>query len=316
MIVEQLASRISELENRLMNLCRIGQVAVVDPMTAKVDVTFEEGLTVQGIPFLTMRAGEDQTYWLPSVGELGVMFCPSGDIANALFLPAIFYTDFPASDAMSGTVAKRIFRGDDPHVEEEVDTDANSWKLSSGDSDRFIDSDKVEDKHTADNVNKIDASETKLSRGAGSIKIDGSETAIERAAGVIKAMAGMNTIELSAILANILGLHIYSTGLTTIMTAMGPGFFAPTPSPPVAPAPPAGSNPDADGNATQVPETTKANLSITAGTINFTIPSLTVTVTGTAGPYPIVATASSVPTPAQLNFTGNGITLVIPPEPL
>ena len=68
MIIEQLASRISELENRLMNLCRIGQVAVVDPMTAKVDVTFEEGLTVQGIPFLTMRAGEDQTYWLPSVG--------------------------------------------------------------------------------------------------------------------------------------------------------------------------------------------------------------------------------------------------------
>ena len=166
MIVEQLASRISELENRLMNLCRIGQVAVVDPMTAKVDVTFEEGLTVQGVPFLTMRAGEDQTYWLPSVGELGVLLAPSGDIANSLFLPAIFYTDFPASDAMSGTVAKRIFRGDDPHVEEEVDTDANSWKLSSGDSDRFIDSDKVEDKHTADNVNTIDASETKLSRQA------------------------------------------------------------------------------------------------------------------------------------------------------
>ena len=332
MIVDEMKVDIAENRRRIMNICRIGQVAVVDPMTAKVDVTFEEGLTVQGIPFLTMRAGEDQTYWLPSVGELGVMFCPSGDIANALFLPAIFYTDFPASDAMSTTVAKRIFRGDDPHVEEEVDTDANSYKLSSGDSDRFIDSDKVEDKHTADNVNKIDASETKLSRSAGSIKIDGSETklerstnsikidgsetTLERAAGAIKALVGANTLEVSAILANILGAQIFASGVTTFMTAMGPAFFAPAPSPPSPPAPPAGSNPDADGNATQVPETTKANLSITAGTINFTIPSLTVTVTGTAGPYPIVATASSVPTPAQLNFTGNGITLVIPPEPL
>ena len=255
----------------------------------------------------------------PRLGELGVLLAPSGDIANSLFLPAIFYTDFPASDAMSGTVAKRIFRGDDPHVEEEVDTDANSYKLSSGDSDRFIDSDKVEDKHTADNVNKIDASETKLSRGAGSIKIDSSETAIERAAGAIKALARQRIqLEVSAILANICwGRRYIASGVNNIHDSNGSRILRSCAVHlHLHPHHPQEATPMPTGTPHKSLRPPKDNLSITAGTINFTIPSLTVTVTGTAGPYPIVATASSVPTPAQLNFTGNGITLVIPPEPL
>ena len=203
MIIEQLASRVSELENRLMNLCRIGQVEAVDPMTAKVDVTFEEGLTVQGVPFLTMRAGEDQTYWLPSVGELGVLLAPSGDIANSLFLPAIFYTDFPASDAMSGTVAKRIFRGDDPHVEEEVDTDANSCKLSSGDSERFIDSGKIEDKVMM----------TRL---------------VIEATGITLYVAGIGRIQVTAASVNV-GGATFANGVTNMITPTGPVTYPPVP---------------------------------------------------------------------------------------
>ena len=312
MVIDELVARIGDLEKRLANICRIGQVEAVDAATGRLDVGFEEGLTVQNIPFLTTRAGEDKTYWLPSVGELGMLFSPSGDLANAWFVPGIFYTGFPIPDTMNAAVAKRIFRDG---TEEEVDTDAHSWKLSSGDSERFVDQTKVEDKHGT-SINKIDASETKIERSEGSIKIDGSETALERAAGAIKAVVGANTLEISAILANILGAQLFASGVTTFMCPVGPVLFAPAPSPPAAPAPPAGSNPDPEGKATQTPPSTISDVTWQGGMLSFTIPPLTVTVTGTAGPYPIVATAATVATPVQLQMTGSGITLVFPSQGL
>ena len=62
--------------------------------TATVTILFE-GLTMEGVPFVSPRAGEDQVYWLPSVGELGVLFSPAGDIANAVFMPSLIFKDFP-----------------------------------------------------------------------------------------------------------------------------------------------------------------------------------------------------------------------------
>ena len=255
MVIDELVARIGDLEKRLANVCRIGQVEAVDEITGRLDVGFEEGLTVQNIPFLTTRAGEDKTYWLPSVGELGMLFSPSGDLANAWFVPGIFYTGFPIPDTMNAAVAKRIYRDG---TEEEVDTDAHSWKLSSGDSERFVDQTKVEDKHDS-SINKIDASETKLERSEGSIKIDGSETAIERPAGAIKIdgsktnveraagtievkvgltrlvigpaaitgyVAGIGRIQLTAALVNV-GGATFVNGATNLITAVGPVTYVP-----------------------------------------------------------------------------------------
>ena len=60
-------------------------VTAIDIETTRLTCE-SEGLIQANIPFFTARAGEDQTYWLPSIGELGFLFSPSGISANAVFL--------------------------------------------------------------------------------------------------------------------------------------------------------------------------------------------------------------------------------------
>ena len=285
-LIEKLTARVSDLEKRLANVCRIAQVAAVDVANARLDISFE-GNTIKGIPFLTMRAGADKTYWLPSVGELGTLLAPSGDLANAIFLPGIFYTDFPATD-ISETKSERIFRDG---MKEEIDTDAHSRKYTSGNSERFVDRDKIEDKKGT-SVNTIDNSETKL----------------ERTAGKIKVVVGSNMNELTAILANIIGAQLFPTGITTLQSPVGPVMFAPAPSPVSAPSPPAGSEPDGDGNVTKTPASTISGVSVRSGSsLSFTIP--TIPVTTPAGP------GSTVPTLVTISPTGT-VTLQFPARSL
>ena len=183
-MIDELVARIANLEKRLENLSRIAQVAAVHEDRGLVDVIFEEH-TLKEIPFMTMRAGADKTYWLPSVGELGELRAPSGDLGNAFFIPGVYYNGFPNPE-QNTAIAKRIFRDG---MEEEIDTDAHSRKYTTGDSENFIDRNKIEDTHGSSS-NKIDGSETLLKRTEGTIKIDGSETEIKRDAGEIKQVLG------------------------------------------------------------------------------------------------------------------------------
>lgn len=244
--------RLRDLEHRVPAMMRPATVVDVDAETARLTCE-SEGLEQTDIPLLTTRAGEDMSYWLPSPGELGFLLSPSGDTANAVFLPAIFYDDFPVPEK-NAAIVKRLFRGD---IEEEIDTTIGKWKL------------KVK----------------------------------------------MNEMILDPILLYLLGVQIFSSGLTNLQSPMGPIFFAPVPpteTPSAPPPPPSGSEPDSDGNATKIPPQTNEDLEITAGTIDFTIPPLTVT--GTAGPYPV--TGQTAATPASLQFTADGVTLVIPAQDL
>ena len=93
-MITELLVRISDLEKKVENICRLGKVIKVHEETAKVDVEFEDQI-IKERPFSTMRAGKDQTYWLPSTGELGFLFSPSGELGNAIFLPGIFYKGVP-----------------------------------------------------------------------------------------------------------------------------------------------------------------------------------------------------------------------------
>ena len=190
--ISKLSQEVKELQRQVNEIIRLAQITEVDVESSTLTCE-SEGLIQSNIPFFTFRAGEDQTYWLPSIGELGHLLSPSGNTGNAVFLPGIFYDTFPAKE-MSETKAKRIFRDE---LEEEIDTEAHSWKLTTGESERFVDRDKVEDKHVS-SINKIDADETKLSRDAGSIKIDDNETLLERSAGSIKIDGSETAIERTA----------------------------------------------------------------------------------------------------------------------
>ena len=281
--LEERDRRLSELEKKVENLLRLGQVAIVHEAEALVDVRFDNDLLIESIPFLTMRAGEDQTYWLPSVGELGFLLAPSGDMANSVFLPGLFYSGFPAGE-QSIEKHKTIYRDE---MVEEVDVGSHSKKFTTGDSERFINQEEIKD-----------------TQGESYIKQNQSETEVKRATGAIKQVVGSNQVELSVILANILGAHLFASGVTTLQSPVGPVMFAPAASPVSAPSPPAESNPNSDGEATQTPPSTVSGVKVkTVSNLSFTIPSLVATTPSGPG--------STVATPVNLAVTGT-LTLEFP----
>lgn len=223
-VISDLIMRVSEVEKQLANVCRIARVHKVHENEAKLDISFEE-LEIQKVPFLTMRAGEDQTYWLPSVGELGILFSPSGDIANAIFLPGIFYKDFPAGDS-TVKKAKRIFRDG---MIEEIDVDAHSKKFTTGDSERFIDRDTIEDKKGT-SVNKIDDKVTEIKRTAGTIKVIVGTTRLEISSSSIKGfIAGIGKISVTATTVNVGGATFTSGTTNLVGNLSAPIIYPPVP---------------------------------------------------------------------------------------
>lgn len=85
----------SELKRLLNNLIRLGTVTEVDGTRARVKTG--ENLTPLR-PWMTQRAGEDSTWWAPSVGEQVLLLSPGGDLAQAIILPALYQDEFPAPE--------------------------------------------------------------------------------------------------------------------------------------------------------------------------------------------------------------------------
>lgn len=282
-VIAHLERRLETVERQLSSVVRLAQVTDIDLENTLLTCK-SEGLEQSGVPLFTFRAGEDKTYWMPSVGELGYLISPSGDIGNAVFLPGIFYSNFPSPE-QSLTKAIRVYRDDQI---ETIDTKEGSYTYENGDLKRVIDTEKIED-------------------SAGGTKQTINIQKIEQ-------VAGMNIVELSAILFNILGLHILPTGITGIQTATGPGFFIPTPSPTAPPAPPAGSEPDDDGNITKVPPSDVTGVGMSAGRISFTIPGGTPITGAVAGPYPVVGVVPNLV--VNVNFTASGVTVSFPAKDL
>ena len=103
-----LTARIAALESRLQNIIQLAKVTVVDDTTNLVDVEVR-GVPLTGVPFLTTRAGTmGQTYWLPEVGEVGMLLSPGGDVGNSVFLPALFYDTIPAPENDANIMRRRF----------------------------------------------------------------------------------------------------------------------------------------------------------------------------------------------------------------
>ena len=137
--------RIADLERRLEMMQQLAKVSSIDESNHRVDVKIRD-LELKGLPFLTWRAGsEAKTYWVPEVGELGLLMCPAGDVGNAFFMPALFYTDSEAPES-NKNIMLRIFSDG---VEEKWDGDDNEYVLRVGSgTERKVEktSGKIEDK--------------------------------------------------------------------------------------------------------------------------------------------------------------------------
>ena len=84
-----------ELARRLANVVRAGTVAELDAGGYRVRVRYdtdEKGAAIltAPIPWAVARAGPDRTWWAPEVGEQVLLLAPSGELTQAIALPALY----------------------------------------------------------------------------------------------------------------------------------------------------------------------------------------------------------------------------------
>lgn len=125
------AFNLVELARRLANVVREGTVAAVDPANYRVRVQYDtdeagEPVLTAPIPWMVTRAGPDREWWAPEVGEQVVLLAPSGELTQALALPALYSDAMPAP---SDDPDKRVQRYSDGAVFE-YDRDAHRYKVT------------------------------------------------------------------------------------------------------------------------------------------------------------------------------------------
>ena len=295
-----LTARVAALESAKANMLQLAKVTLVDETTNLLDVEVR-GVPLTGVPFITMRAGVmGQTYWLPEVGELGLLFSPGGDVGNAVFLPAMFYEGMPAPENDANIMRRRF-------------TDVAEEKWSIDDNRHVLQLDSNAKRQTDQDPAKIEdnAGDSKITLdSAGTARLEASSDAkVEvRQSGMAElSAAAMGKLVLSAVAANLVGCNFHPTGLTTLMTAMGPAFFAPAPAPSGAPSPPSGTPTDSEGNVTGSPPQTVNNIAVNAGSsLSFIMPS--VPVVGSLGP------GSTTPTAISITITSGTLNITIPSQ--
>ncbi|WP_353283766.1 phage baseplate assembly protein V [Wolbachia endosymbiont (group A) of Lypha dubia] len=85
---------IAELNRRLANIIRIGLVKEIDYKKARVRIKVGEFLT-DWLPWITARAGEDRSWFLPNIDEQVIVLSPFGELSLGVVLPAIYQEKYP-----------------------------------------------------------------------------------------------------------------------------------------------------------------------------------------------------------------------------
>jgi phage baseplate assembly protein V len=91
--MHRMTVELSELLRLISNLIRLGTIAKIDHDTQRVRVRIGKNTTTWR-PWITLRAGDAQTWFPPSLGEQVIVFSPEGELTNAVILPAIYSDKF------------------------------------------------------------------------------------------------------------------------------------------------------------------------------------------------------------------------------
>lgn len=210
-ILADLTSRIADLEARLENMLQLAKVTVVDDTTNLLDLEVR-GVELTAVPYLTWRAGENgKSYWVPEVGEVGMLLSPAGDVGNAVFLPALNYQDAEAPESDSN-IMLRIFKDG---VEEKYDGNDDSYLLGVGSATRKTEKDgKIEDA-TGTSKLTLETSSAELAGSAtAKISISGTGVSVELSPAV-KIALGPTGVTITAPTTNVLG--VFQVGGVPIM---------------------------------------------------------------------------------------------------
>lgn len=199
----ELTLRVAGLETRLENMLQLAKVLTVDDTTNLLDIEIR-GVELKGVPYLTWRAGENgKTYWVPEVGEVGLLLSPAGDVGNAVFLPALNYQDAEAPESDSNIIL-RIFKDG---VEEKYDGNDDIHLLSIGSraTRKTEKTGKIEDK-TGTAKLALEAGKAELA-GTPAAKITISSTGLSiELSPAVKIALGPTGVTITAPTTNVLGV--------------------------------------------------------------------------------------------------------------
>ncbi|CAD9219270.1 Phage baseplate assembly protein V [Burkholderia cenocepacia] len=98
----------ADLNRRIESLLREGTVIEVDHDARRVRVE-SGGLQTDWIRWLAQRTGDSIVWDPPSIGEPGLLLCPSGEPTTGLFLPGV-YCDGHDAPSSSPTQHVRVYR--------------------------------------------------------------------------------------------------------------------------------------------------------------------------------------------------------------
>ncbi len=89
------AFKFSDLLRRVGNLVRRGHITAVSTDNARVRVALAD-VETDWLPWLTLRAGNDRTWWAPGEGEQVLVLSESGDFNNGTVLFGLYQSEHPA----------------------------------------------------------------------------------------------------------------------------------------------------------------------------------------------------------------------------
>jgi phage baseplate assembly protein V len=91
--MNDLAYRVSELERRLANVLRIGVIESVDHANYRATVKIGNLLTAP-LRWTVERAGDDRSWWAPSVGEQVQVLSSNGDLHLGVISRSLYSADY------------------------------------------------------------------------------------------------------------------------------------------------------------------------------------------------------------------------------
>ena len=191
-VIANILERLAAVEAQQLNLLIMGTVVKLHEDKDLLDIQVGK-VVLEELPYFTQRAGAGKTYWMPSVGESGMLLVPSGDLGNAVFMPGHNTKNNPALEK-DKNIAVRQWKRDH---EERFDGNANTYERRIGD---------IKEKFDADaNEYEISIGSTKLTLTSNEIK------------GYI---AGVGKVQITASVANVNGVT-FSGGPTNLQAIVG-----------------------------------------------------------------------------------------------
>ncbi|MEL8055040.1 MAG: phage baseplate assembly protein V [Pseudomonadota bacterium] len=111
----------AELLRRIENLIRYGRIVEVDYDTARVKVSFDDTHVSGWLSWMTTRACEGEVRWdAPELGEVVLVFAPSGTLESGVVLPARYSADnAPGENDPDMIVRKHSDGGEDRYARSE-----------------------------------------------------------------------------------------------------------------------------------------------------------------------------------------------------